>query len=75
MKAIIDTLNGFFGLVESIINFVINTILDIFYMVQLLSNVVTNLGSYFGWLPSAIVSSLLVIISIVVVYKIIGREG
>ena len=75
MGAIIDFLKGFVDIISSIVNFFISTIMDLVYMIGLLGSMLTNLPAYFGWIPSAIVSSILVIFSIVVIYKIIGREG
>lgn len=75
MKALIDLVTGFIDLVVSLVEFVFQTISDIVYMIGLLGNMIVNLPAYFGWIPSAIVSSIVVIFSIVVVYKILGREG
>jgi len=75
LKALIDLVTGFVDLVVSLCEFVFQTISDIVYMIGLLGSMATNLPAYFGWIPSAVVSSIIVIFSIVVVYKIIGREG
>ena len=75
MGAILDVLTGFIDLCIFIVDFVISTIRDLIYMVSLLGEITTNLPSYLGWLPSQILTNFLLIISIVVVYKIIGREG
>lgn len=75
MKAIIDFFSGFVDVIVSLVNFVIDTIMDLVYMISLLGSMITNIPAYFGWIPSAVVSSIIVIFSIVVIYKIIGREG
>lgn len=75
MKALIDLITGFVDGVTSIINFIINTLTDLVYMVTLVRDMAGNIPSYFGWLPSAVVTSLVMIVGIVFVYKIIGREG
>lgn len=75
MKAIIDFFTGFVDIVVSLVNFVIDTIMDLVYMISLLGSMIANIPAYFGWIPSAIVSSIVVIFSIVIIYKIIGREG
>lgn len=75
MKAIIDFIQGFVDIVVSLVNFVIQTITDLVYVIGLLGQMLVNLPTYFGWLPSVIVSMLVVIFSIVVIYKILGREG
>lgn len=75
MKAIIDFITGFVDIIKSLVDFVIQTITDLVYVISLLGQMIVNLPGYFGWLPTAITSSLIVIFSIVVIYKILGREG
>lgn len=75
MGAILDVLSGFIDLCIFVVDFLISTIRDLLYMVGLLGELTVNLPDYLGWLPSSIMTHFLVIISIVVVYKIIGREG
>ena len=75
MAALFDLLTGFIDLCTFIVDFVISTIRDLIYMVGLLGDITTNLPTYLGWLPSQILTHFLLIISIVVIYKIIGREG
>lgn len=75
MGAIVEFFKGFIDIIESLVNFVIDTIMDLVYMISLLGSMIGNIPAYFGWIPSAIVSSIVVIFSIVIIYKIIGREG
>lgn len=75
MGAILDVLSGFIDLCMFVVDFVISTIKDLVYMIGLLGELTVNLPDYLGWLPTSIMTHFLVIISIVVVYKIIGREG
>ena len=75
MKAFIDFFTGFIDIISSLIDFVMQTISDLVYMIGLLGDMMLNLPGYFGWLPSTIVTSLVVIFSIVIIYKILGREG
>lgn len=75
MQAIFDLFTGFIDLVTFIVEYVIGMIEDIVYMVQLLGDIVLELPNYLGWLPTVVVTNFMLIISIVVIYKIIGREG
>lgn len=75
MQAILDFFVGLFEVVKSLITFVIDFIGDIVYVVQLTGTFVANIPTYFAWLPSAYVSLLVTIFSIVVIYKVLGREG
>lgn len=63
---------------EGIINaikFVIKLVSDIIYAVELVGESVLKIPDYLSFLPAAFVTVLVVIFGIVVVYKIIGREG
>lgn len=75
MQVILDFLTQLGQMVVFLVDFVISTIADLVYMTRLLGEVMVFLPDYFGWLPSAVVTFIMLIISIVVIYKIIGREG
>lgn len=75
MQAIIDFFNTVGSVISTVINFVVKMFSDLVMMLQLLAKFITNIPSYFGWLPSAVVAVIVTIFSIVVIYKILGREG
>ena len=75
MQAIIDFFNTIGSVISTVINFVVKMFSDLVMMLQLLAKFIVNIPSYFGWLPSAVVSVIVTIFSIVVIYKILGREG
>ncbi len=75
MQAIVDFFTGLFNIIVSLVEFVISFIGDIVYVIELTAVFVGNIPNYFGWLPSAFVSIIISIFSIVVIYKILGREG
>lgn len=75
MQAIVDFFVGLFDIIIAPIKFLISFIGDIVYVIQLTGNFVVNIPNYFGWLPSAFVSIIISIFSVVVIYKVIGREG
>lgn len=75
MQAILDFFTGLWSTVLGLVDFVISFIQDIIYVIQLTAHFVTQIPNYFGWLPSAFVSVLISIFGIVVVYKVLGREG
>lgn len=68
MKSIVDA-------ITTAINFVVDFISDIVYIIELVGKTVLEIPSYFGWLPTAAVGILVTIFGIVVIYKITGREG
>lgn len=55
-------------------DFIINFFKEIVYIIQLLANVVLNMPSYFVWLPSVVTTLIITGLSIIVVYKVIGRD-
>lgn len=75
MKTIINFLAGIGDFLVALVDFVIGLFEDIVYMVQLMSKFLVSLPSYFSWLPAPLVSTLIIIFGVVVVYKILGREG
>ena len=75
MSAIITFFESIFNIIKSLVDFVIGIIDDIVYLVQLTGRFLMQIPSYLGWLPSSIVASLVAIFTIVVLYKILGREG
>ncbi len=75
MQAIIDFFKGIAEGVGAALDFLLNTIKDLAYMVQLLGQFILDIPAYLSWLPAGVVAIFITIFSIVVIYKIIGREG
>lgn len=75
MDAILDFFKALGDAFVSVFDFVIAWNQDLFYTIKLLGQVVLNIPSYFSWLPGSVLALILLIISIVVIYKILGREG
>lgn len=75
MQAILDFLEGFVETITSVVDFVIGFFDDIVYLIAITGQVLLQIPAYFSFLPSEIVSLLVVLFSLVVLYKILGREG
>lgn len=75
VKGISKGINGILNFFNSIIDFVISFIEDIVYIIKLTGEFVLNIPSYFSWLPSSVVAMLVAIFAVVVIYKVLGREG
>ena len=75
MKAIINLLKGFINGITSVVDFVISMIEDIVYVVKLTAEMVLEIPSYFSWMPPAVLAIIVTIFGVVVVYKVLGREG
>lgn len=75
MKALVEFIKGIAEGVSAAIDFLFGIIQDLVYMVQLLGQFILDIPAYLSWLPSAVVAIFITIFSIVVIYKVIGREG
>lgn len=75
MEALIKFISGISDAIKAIIDFVIGLFEDLVYMIKLLGQVVINIPNYFSWLPAPVLALIVLLISIVVIYKILGREG
>lgn len=75
MKAIADFLQAIGNAILAAINFVVGFFQDIVYIIQLTGKVLAQIPSYFSWLPAELLAIILTIFAVVVIYKILGREG
>lgn len=75
LGALKDFFLGMANVITSLIDFVVGIVQDLVYMVKLLTTFIAKLPQMFSWLPSSVVAILLTIFGIVIVYKIMGREG
>lgn len=75
MDAIVSFFSGVGNAIVSVFDFVISFFSDLIYVIQLLGKVVLSIPNYFSWLPSGISALLITLFAIVVIYKILGREG
>lgn len=65
---------GLIGVVESLLGFVVGLIQDFAYVTTLCMKFLVNIPKYFAWLPSEAIVLLVTVFSIVVLYKVMGRE-
>ncbi len=75
MADILEFLEGIFDFISTIIDFVISFFGDLVYLIELTAQFLVQVPSYFSWLPGEVVSALVLLFSIVILYKILGREG
>lgn len=75
MDAIINFLETIGNAISSVISFVISFFQDVIYMIQITGKVLAQLPSYLSWMPPQMSALLLILLAVVVVYKILGREG
>lgn len=75
MQAIMEFLTGLGELIGSLVNFVFGIIKDLLYVIGLLGSLIVKIPDMIGFLPSAAITLVITTFSVVLIYKIIGREG
>lgn len=75
MEAIVGFLSSIGNVIVTAFEFLVDTINGIVYIVKILGYFVANIPNYFDWLPGEFVTIVVMIFSVAVVYKILGREG
>lgn len=75
LQTIADFFLGLVDIITSLIEFVVGMITDLVYVVTLCSSFVLKIPTYFAWLPDVAVTLIVTTFGIVVIYKILGREG
>ncbi len=75
MSAIFDTLKSIGSAISSIFDFVIGFFEDIAYVIKITGKFVAKIPSYFDWLPAEVLAIIVSAFAVVVIYKILGREG
>ncbi len=75
MAVIISYFEQFFQLIETLVNYFIQTILDVVYLVGLLVEMLGLMPLLFIWLPGTVAVTLVTAFALLVVLRIIGRDG
>lgn len=75
MKGILEFFEGIKDGIVTAYEYLVGVIEDIAYMVKLLAGYVDKIPDWFDWLPAEVLYILLTIVAVVVIYKILGREG
>lgn len=75
LETIANFFTGIADVVTSLIDFVVGIVTDLVYVVTLCNEFVMKIPAYFAWLPSSVITVIVTIFAIVVIYKILGREG
>lgn len=74
MSAIIDFFTGIYEIIQTIVNFIVSFFQDIIYIIKSLGEFIVKAPLLFGFLPPAVLAIFLVGLSIVVIYKVVGRD-
>lgn len=59
----------------SLYRFVLDFFSDVVYVIKLTAKFVANIPQYFSWLPGPVLALIVSIFAVVVIYKVLGREG
>lgn len=70
-----DLLSSIGNAIVNLCTFVVDFFGDLVYMIKLTGKFLVAVPGYLSWLPSGLVASIMTIFAIVVIYKILGREG
>ena len=75
MSSVIEFLKGIGEAILAAFDFLISFFEDLVYVIKLLGKFILQIPNYFSWLPAELLLILSSLIAIVVIYKIMGREG
>jgi len=75
MQGLIDLFKGLADIISALVNFVIGIVMDLLYVISLLGSLILKIPDMIGWLPSACITLVGTTFAIVLIYKILGREG
>lgn len=75
----LETIKQFFvsisSVITSLVDFVIGFIEDIVSVVKMTGSFVAKIPRLFSWLPTEVLAIVVLTFSVVVIYKVMGREG
>lgn len=74
MQNLINIFTSFFDILKGIVDFIIGFFRDIVYIIKTLGDFIIKAPLMFGFLPPAVLGLFLVALSVVVIYKVVGRD-
>ena len=74
MQAIIDFFKNIAGFFKSVIDFVVNLFNDLIYVIQVIGQAIAKIPTYLAFIPQSIVALFVLALTVIVVYKIAGRD-
>lgn len=75
MKAIVNFFEGIGAVILAVVEFVISLFSDLVWIINTLVWAVGEIPSLLSWIPGEILAILTITLSVVMIYKIMGREG
>lgn len=74
MDAIVSLLETIGNFIALLVDFVVDTITNLVYVIGLLGQFVLEIPAYFSWLPAEALVVLVTTFSLVVIYMILNRK-
>lgn len=74
MAELLELVTGIVDAIGSFLDFLGDMVSDLLSVVKLLGEFVLQVPDYFAWLPAEAVAIIVSIFSVVVLYKILGRD-
>lgn len=75
LDAIKDAVNDIVDFISLIFDFIKGLIEDIVNLTTTVSDTVAKIPKFFEWMPDYLIVGVIALFSVVVIYKILGREG
>lgn len=76
MSSVINFFKGIADFFSSVVDFVISLFEDLVWVTKTITSLVPKVTEVFGaFLPASIVAILGTILAVVIIYKLLGREG
>lgn len=75
MDAIVNFFEGIGDVILAVVEFVVSFFSDLVWIINTLLWAVGEIPSLLSWIPAEILAILTVTLSVVMIYKIMGREG
>lgn len=75
LKNIYNAIKSLVSFFDSVIDFIIDFFQDLVYVIDLLAETVKSIPEYLGFFPTILVTAIISLVSIAVIFKILGREG
>ena len=75
IQSIIDFFVGLGDMIMSVVDFVVSFFSDLAYIVKLTAEFVLQIPVYLAWLPGPVLAIVVITFGVVVIYKVMGREG
>lgn len=75
LESIANFIEGIANSFEAILDFLKDFISDSVYVIEVCGKAILFIPKLFGWLPSSVALLAVGVFSIVIIYKVLGREG